>query len=286
MKDKGFAKSVEVKKVNITHHDAEAEVFERSHPEGSSFYERSQVSKSLALIAENSARRNLCVDVGCGTGFVTGFELPLYETVVAIDISRRMLQVAKRRLGHLNSLNLLVCDAEFLPLESGIADLVSVSSVLHHLPAPSKSIAEVSRVIDRGGFLYVTREPNSQHVRKFFEFFDQAIIHRLVKMMLRSPVFGSEVSKLDATCKSLNSEVDIHYASGFQATQIAEFLFSRSFEVICAYSYHWIYPDSDKGLISLLLTKSNTIIEKIPLSKKFGRYVSLVARKLEQEADN
>jgi SAM-dependent methyltransferase len=286
MTEKGFADSVEVKKANIAHHDAEAELFEHAHPEGSSFYERSQVSKSLALIADNSTKRNLCIDVGCGTGFVTSFELQLYETVVAMDISRRMAEVAKKRLGHFSSLNLLVCDAEFLPLKSGIADLISVSSVLHHLPQPFKSIEEISRVLNRGGFLYVTREPNSQHLRKFFEIFDQSVIHRLAEMISELHIFEPETSKLDAIGKGINSQVDVHYALGFQATQIAGFLLSRSFEVICAYSYHWIYTNSGKGLISVLLTKSNTIIEKIPLSKKLGRYVSLVARKLEEERNN
>jgi hypothetical protein len=77
---------VEVKRSNIIHHNIEAKYFERLHPEGSSAYERAKVSKSIAFIAENSRAKDLCVDVGCGTGFVVGFELPLYKTVVATDI--------------------------------------------------------------------------------------------------------------------------------------------------------------------------------------------------------
>jgi ubiquinone/menaquinone biosynthesis C-methylase UbiE len=269
------------KKANITYHNLEAEIFERVHPEGSSIYERSEVAKSIAFITEYSNMRDLCVDVGCGTGFVTSFELPIYKAVVATDISRKMLQVVRKRFAHFNSLNLIVCDAEHLPLNSEIADMVSVSSVLHHLPKPFNSLREISRIPRDGGFLYLTRDPNFLKFRRFFDFLDSAILKRLLKLIQR-PVFGSEFSKLNATVEELRAvdrltKVDIH--SGFHTAQLAGFLRLGHFEIISAYSYHWIFPDSNKGLLQQLLTKSNFVIEKIPLSKKFGRYVSVIARK-------
>lgn len=285
MKRKSRFDAVEIKRANILHHDVEAEIFERVHPEGSSLYERSQVLKNIKSISVNSTANELCVDVGCGTGFVTGFELPLYKTVVATDISRRMLEVARKRLGHFGgSLNLLVCDAESLPLKGEVADLVSVSSVLHHLPKPFNSMTDISRVLKQGGFLYVTREPNFQRLRRFSDFFDQVIVQKFVKLIRRLPVFRSQLNpELNVVVDGLDyAKVDVHYTTGLHVAQLAEFLRSKSFEVISAYSYHWIYPDFDRGLLQQLLTKSNFVIEKIPLSKKFGRYVSLVARKLER----
>jgi len=284
MKDKGCVDDVEVKKANIRHHDVEAEIFERAHPEGSSVYERSKVSKSMAFIAENLNMRNLCVDVGCGTGFVTGFEMSLYKAVVATDISRRMLEVARKRLGHFASLNLVVCDAEFLPLKSEIADLVSVSSVLHHLPKPFSSMTEMSRILKEGGFLYVTREPNFQRLRRFFDFFDYVIVRKLAKLLRRLLLFGSGFyCEPNVVVDGLDyAKVDVHYSTGFLVAQLAEFLRSKSFEPIFAYSYHWIYPDSSMGLLPQLLTKSNFVIERIPLLTRFGRYISLIARKIER----
>lgn len=281
MKDRNYVDDIEVKKANILHHDVEAEIFERAHPEGSSIYERSKVSKSIAFVAENSSMRDLCVDVGCGTGFVTSFELPLYKIVVATDISRRMLEVARKRLSHFGSLNLMVCDAEFLPLKSETADLVSVSSVLHHLPKPFNSMTEISRILKRGGFLYITREPNFQRLRRFFDFFDQAILQKVTKFIRRLPVFESEISEPNIAVEGLDyAKADVHYSVGFHVGQLAEFFRSKYFGIIFAYSYHWIYPDSDRGLLQQLLTKSNFIIERMPFSKKFGRYVSITAKKL------
>jgi len=280
MKDKRRIDDIEVKKANILHHDVEAEIFERAHPEGSSIYEKSKVSRSIGSIAENSEITDLCVDVGCGTGFATSFELPFYRTVVAADISRRMLEVTRKRLGHSSLLNLIVCDAECLPLRSEIADLVSVSSVLHHLPKPFNSMTEISRLLKEGGFLYVTREPNFRLLRRFFAFFDQMVVQKTAKLMGRLSVFKSEPREPTMIVDGLDyDKVDVHYPTGFHIFQLTELLSSKHLEIISAYSYHWIYPDSDKDLLQQLLTKTNFIIEKVPLSEKLGRYISIIARK-------
>ncbi|MEM3566189.1 MAG: class I SAM-dependent methyltransferase [Candidatus Bathyarchaeia archaeon] len=281
MTDVGDVEDVEVKRANVRHHDVEAGFFERAHPEGSSLYERAQVSRSLAYIAKKSNDMELCVDVGCGTGFVTGFELPLYKIVVATDVSRRMLEVARKRLGCSGSLNLVLCDAEFLPLRSEVANLVSISSVLHHLPKPFKCLREVSRVLKKGGFVYVTREPSFQRFRRFFDFFDGFVVQNFLKFMrfLRLQREGGSVS-LEHCLEGLDyGKVDVHYSTGFHATILSRFLSARGFDVVSAYSYHWIYPDSDRGWLQTLLTRSNFLIERFPLSNRFGRYVSVIARK-------
>ena len=275
----------EVKRANIRHHDVEAELFEKVHPEGSSLYERAKVLESLAFIARNSISYDVCVDVGCGTGFVTGFELPLYKMVIAVDISRRMLEVVRKRFGNFDSLNLIVCDAEFLPLKDEVADFVSVSSVLHHLPKPLNSLTNIARILKEGGLLYITREPNFQRLRRFSDFFDQVIVKKFVKLIQRLPVFRFELKPMpNIVVDGLDyATVDIHYPIGLRVAQLVEFLRSKSFEVIRAYSYHWIYPDSNVGLLQQLLTKSNFIIEKIPFSNKLGRYVSIIAKKKKYE---
>jgi len=273
---------VEVKRANIRHHNVEAEFFERVHPEGSSLYERTQVSRSLAYIAKKSNDRFLCVDVGCGTGFVTSFVLPLYKVVVATDISRRMLEVARKRLGCLGSLNLVLCDAEFLPIKDGVADLVSISSVLHHLPKPFNCLREVSRVLKKGGFVYVTREPSFQRFRRFFDFFDGFVVQKLLRLMrfLKPQKKGGISDGLEHRLEGLDyGKVDVHYPMGFHVATLSGFLSAWGFDVVSAYSYHWIYPDSNRGWLQTFLTKSNFLIERFPLSNRFGRYVSVIACK-------
>jgi SAM-dependent methyltransferase len=269
----------EVKRANIRHHDVEAEFFEEAHPEGSSFYEQAKVSKSIAFIVKNSETKDICIDVGCGTGFVTGFELPFYRMVVATDISRRMLEVVRRRLGGEGSLNLVVCDVDFLPFKKGVADLVSVSSVLHHLPRPFTSICEISRVLKKDGFVYITREPSFQRFRRFFDFFDHFIVRRFLSIVRFLHAKPRSVD-VDAYVNDLNyTKVDVHYPKGFYVSQLSNALSSDGFDVLSAYSYHWIYPDFSRDWTHNLLTRSNFLVEKFPLSNRFGRYISVIAKK-------
>ena len=280
MKKDSCSDDLEVKRANIQHHDVEATFFERAHPEGSSVYERCRVSKSIAYIVKNSETKNICVDVGSGTGFVTSFELPFYNRVIATDISRRMLEVARKRLGHFSSLDLVVCDAEFLPLRIQIADLVSVSSVLHHLPRPYDSLRQISHTLKQNGFLYVTREPNFQRFRRFFDFLDYAVIQRGLTSLRRLRALRPKGSNGNVRVDGLDySKVDVHYSTGFHSAQLSEFLRSERFEVVSASSYHWIFPDCDDGALQLWLSKSNFLVEKMPASGKLGRYVSIIARK-------
>jgi len=278
----GGVEDFDVKRANIRHHDVEAEIFERVHPEGSSIYERAKVSKSIAYIVQNCRAKDLCIDVGCGTGFVTSFELPHYRMVVAVDISRRMLEVARKRLGRWESLNLVVCDAEFLPFKDGVADLVSVSSVLHHLPRPFSSLKEVSRVLKRDGFVYVTREPSYQRFRRFFDFFDGFVVQKILQIaqFLRFKRFMGGNVDLNTCLDGLDyAKVDVHYPTGFHTVQLSRAFATPGFKVVYAYSYHWIYPDSNRGWLQTILTKSNFLVERLPLSNRLGRYVSVIAEK-------
>lgn len=279
MKRNSCVNAIEVKKANMLHHNIEAGFFERAHPESSSVYERAQVSKSLDYVVENSAVSYLCVDVGCGTGFVTGFELLFYRNVVAADISRRMLEVARKRLARNGALHLVLCDAEHLPLKSEIADLVSVSSVLHHLPTPFSSIAEISRIVKRNGFLYITREPSSLRFRRFFDFFDRFFVQKFSKLV--KPFFsGSEFRESCASVDGLDyAAADVHYDTGFHLAQLLEVLVSNCYEVVSAYSYHWIYSDWDGNWWHELLARSNFVLERIPFSNRFGRYLSAIAKR-------
>lgn len=269
----------EVKRANVRHHDVEAEIFEKVHPEGSSLYERSKVLKSLAYTAENSTSNVLSVDVGCGTGFVAGFELNFYRWVIAVDISRKMLEVARKRLGGRDSVSFIICDAESLPFKNAVADLVSVSSVLHHLPKPFNCLCEISRILKKNGYIYVTREPNFQRLRRFFDFLDHFIVRKILKIAVfikageRNIDINTRIDGLDYI------KVDVHYPTGFQVSQLCSFLVSNGFKIVSSSSYHWIYPDSNMGRLQTVLTKSNFLIEKFPLTDRFGRYVSIIAKK-------
>lgn len=117
------------------------------------------------------------VDVGCGTG---RFTAPLAEKfgtrVVGIDPSERMLAEAGRKARD-GRIAFLQAPAERLPLETGSADLVFMSMMLHHLEDRTRAARECRRVLRSGGRVFVrntTRESAYPHTRFFPGF--QAIV--------------------------------------------------------------------------------------------------------------
>jgi len=100
---------------------------------------------------------NTCVDFGSGTGM---FALPMAELVgskgriYAIDKSVEMLAYIRAKDPPMN-LTLIHGDVERTGLNSQIADICLLSSVLHEIKEPGNLIAEASRLLKSGGRLVI-----------------------------------------------------------------------------------------------------------------------------------
>jgi ArsR family transcriptional regulator len=90
-------------------------------------------------------------DLGCGTGQVSELVAPHVSKVVAVDGSTDMVQAAKKRLKGLHQVEVRRGDMEALPIDDGMLDVAIVALVLHHVPEPARALAEVNRVLKRGG---------------------------------------------------------------------------------------------------------------------------------------
>src|SRR5262245_31389487 len=94
-------------------------------------------------------------DLGCGTGQMTSALAPFVGRVIAVDASAAMLHAAKRRLQDFDNVELRRGDLEALPIDDGRLDAATLALVLHHITDPAKALAEVARVLKRGGRLVV-----------------------------------------------------------------------------------------------------------------------------------
>lgn len=93
-----------------------------------------------------------CVDVGCGTGALTQTLLATHDhaNVNAIDASYGFVSYARAhtRAGHAT---FTVADARSLPFASESADAAVSALVLNFVPTESAAVAEMTRVVRRGG---------------------------------------------------------------------------------------------------------------------------------------
>jgi ubiquinone/menaquinone biosynthesis C-methylase UbiE len=108
----------------------------------------------LALARPNSD--DLHIDLATGTGLLPALAderrmmtcIPPWRA--ALDQSREMLRHARTAAP---STRLVQGDLERLPLRTNVADLLTLSFALHHLPAPRTALAEFRRVLRPRGRL-------------------------------------------------------------------------------------------------------------------------------------
>ena len=115
-------------------------------------YLEASLSPTLgALVLPPSAR---ALDVGCGTGVLLERIRERGVEGWGVDLSPEMLGVAAERLG--GGARLVRADAGALPFPDACFDAVASSSALHHWPDPTRTVAEMLRVLRPGGQMVLT----------------------------------------------------------------------------------------------------------------------------------
>ena len=70
------------------------------------------------------------------------------------DFSEGMLSTAKNNIGECNNVDYKVIDIQEIPFANETFDVVIANMMLYHVPDIDKGLAEVRRVLKRGGFFY------------------------------------------------------------------------------------------------------------------------------------
>ncbi|HEV2130580.1 MAG TPA: metalloregulator ArsR/SmtB family transcription factor [Longimicrobiaceae bacterium] len=118
---------------------------------GELFGRRADLQALLGLLPEGWT----VGDLGCGTGHVSQALAPFAARVIAVDDSPAMLDAARARLNGLENVEVRGGDLVSLPIEDGSLDAAVLFLVLHYLVEPARVIAEVARVLRRGGRLLI-----------------------------------------------------------------------------------------------------------------------------------
>lgn len=101
------------------------------------------------------------LDVACGTGM--NFPLfPSTSEITAIDLSQRMLDVARQKAADLNlKLQMQVMDAKKLEFADGMFDTVTSSLSTCTFPDPIQALREMKRVCRTGGLILLLEHGHS-----------------------------------------------------------------------------------------------------------------------------
>lgn len=99
-----------------------------------------------------------CVEVGCGFGRMTGSLARRFDRVVAVDVSPRMLELARAAVPASNVELVLVSGSSLEPVPDAVADTLVCYLVLQHLPRRrviSAYFREFARVLAPRGRAFV-----------------------------------------------------------------------------------------------------------------------------------
>ncbi len=168
-----------VEEINRIFHDLTADSYHRVHPE----IFRVQHARLIRFIKTHlSGHFPTILDTGSGDGFMLSViktaGVPTYDRFIMLDISLKMLVVAKKKHPEAIPIN---ASSMNLPLKSESVDLITANSVLHHLPEPEKFLLEARRVLKKGGILFVNHEPNLRFSRNGFLWHMSSIASRIVR---------------------------------------------------------------------------------------------------------
>ena len=94
-------------------------------------------------------------DLGCGTGAVSEWLSPFCERIIAVDVSKEMLEAARENLAAQKRVKLRHGSLEKLPIHDEELDVALMMLVLHHLPEPKRVLAEAARTLKPGGRLLI-----------------------------------------------------------------------------------------------------------------------------------
>jgi ubiquinone/menaquinone biosynthesis C-methylase UbiE len=152
----------QIHQANVEVHRSEAKYYEALHPEVYCKKEQNRISDKLKmadkLVTDN---KKFALDVGAGTGNLTGKLLQMGYWVVAVDISPEMCAILQRKYcAYLKSNKLTIINSpiENLDFDEGKFDLITCYSALHHLPNYLLALKSLSVFLKKGGVIYIDHE--------------------------------------------------------------------------------------------------------------------------------
>ncbi len=125
---------------------------------------------ALLLAHADCQPNSRILELGCGSGWTTEWLARLGFKVTSLDINADMLELGRERMAACKrafpetpmSADFVTGDAEALAFEDESFDAVCCVNSLHHIPDIPKALAEIHRVLKKGGrFLFF--EPGEGH---------------------------------------------------------------------------------------------------------------------------
>ncbi|MCM3162280.1 class I SAM-dependent methyltransferase [Metabacillus litoralis] len=147
------------------------------------------IVKEVRTELQNSHSKSL-LDYGSGTGLVSLEMADLVDSVLLVDSSKEMLEVAKAKISHKAITNAKVLYSDFTQETHELkADIVFMSLVLLHIPDTKKILQELFNILNQDGKLIIVDFDKNDHIHH--PKVHNGFLHEELKEMLHEVGFKS-----------------------------------------------------------------------------------------------
>jgi len=206
---------------NIKTHDQLAQYYNNRHPEIYNPLEQSRLARIIDKLIGNFKNKKINVlDFGAGTGNLTRHFLNQGCYVTAADVSRKSLDILKKKYENSLLLDTKLLRGTSLPFKDNFFDICTTYSVLHHIQDYFQAIRELIRVTKPGGYIYIDHEHNSNHwnpnkiLNEYYELTKKSKSKKFIEMLIKLEIFKPRFIKSFIIKRTINprykSEGDIH----------------------------------------------------------------------------
>lgn len=200
------------------------------------------------------------VDIGGGFGRLVPFYASTFKQCTLVDLSKRLLEIAKKLTKKHHHLKIIKGSVSKLPLKNESSDVVLMVRAIHHLLSPDAAFKEINRILKPNGYFIL-------------EFANKLHFKACLKAVLRL-----NFSYLTDLAPAEKSEEIVF--SNFHPQKINKFLSKNGFQIIKMASVSNFRSPFLKKILPLktLLFLENTAQEVLP-SRTSGPSVFVLARK-------
>lgn len=133
-------------------YDLTAEIYHMRYSEE----QKTKIEAALEKVKTESF--GLVLDAGCGTGILFDYVADRAKVVVAVDISRKTLLQARKRVQskRLANVHLVQADVDNMPFRNGICNHVFAITVVQNTPNPAETLSETRRVAKNDAVYVIT----------------------------------------------------------------------------------------------------------------------------------
>lgn len=155
------------------------------------------------------------LDIACGTGEFAIFAAPKVKYVHGIDISRRMIEIAKKQAAEetTRNINFLCHPVEKTPFEDESFSIVTCRSAFHHFHDYDSIFDEMTRCCQKGGRISVQDivAYSEDKINRFFEEFEKEVDvshHKALSKVYIKSLYDQRSIKIVNT---FEIEIELHF---------------------------------------------------------------------------